>query len=48
MFHQLLRSAIAVLTALSAFVTATAFAINAVNPTGVNVRSNAPIAERTS
>ena len=42
MFHQLLRSAIAVLTGLSAFVTATAFAINAVNPTGVNVRSNAP------
>ena len=42
MFHQLVRSAIGVLTALSAFVTATAFAINAVNPTGVNVRSNAP------
>ena len=42
MFHQLLRSAIAVLTALSAFVSFTAFAINAVNPTGVNVRSNAP------
>ena len=42
MFTQFAFPAIRVITALTALVASTAFAINAVNPTGVNVRSNAP------
>ena len=42
MFTQFAFPVIRVITVLTALVASTAFAINAVNPTGVNVRSNAP------
>ncbi len=42
MFHQFVLPAIRLFTVLIVCVTTSAFAINAVNPTGVNVRSNAP------
>ena len=40
--RQFILPTIRLIAVLAAAVTATAFAINAVNPTGVNVRSNAP------
>ena len=42
MFTQFAFPAIRILTAFTALVASTVFAINGVNPTGVNVRSNAP------